>query len=381
MTKFASRTGLEPEGAGPRRYLWTDSFAVCNFLELHRLTGEDRFRRLALRLVDQVHRVLGRHRGDDGRRGWISGLPEDEGREHPTAGGLRIGKKVSERAPGESMDPREEWDRDGQYLHYLTKWMHALARVSEVAAEPRYLRWAIELAAVAQERFAYNHPSGGRRMFWKMSIGLDRPLVLSMGQHDALDAFVTYRELQLAEEQFPEASFPDLGPAIEDATAMCRKGSWATDDPLGVGSLLIDAWRVASMEDGTTLGLLRHISAESAVSMAAVGEMDCDIPATHRLAFRELGLSIGLHAAERLDARPGGMDEVLADEFDILRSHAPLGRRIEAFWSDLRNRDNDLWREHEDIDTVMLATSLVPDGFLRVWVPAEVPIMTEERAR
>src|SRR4030088_1130147 len=49
MMQFAARTGLEPEGP-QRRYLWTDAFAVTNFLGLH-------YRELALKLIDRVHRT------------------------------------------------------------------------------------------------------------------------------------------------------------------------------------------------------------------------------------------------------------------------------------------------------------------------------------
>ena len=35
MKEFANNTGLEPENNNPKRYLWTDAFAVCNFLELY----------------------------------------------------------------------------------------------------------------------------------------------------------------------------------------------------------------------------------------------------------------------------------------------------------------------------------------------------------
>ena len=42
MMDFARSTGLEPPGKYPRRYLWTDAFAVCNFLELWRRTGGDK---------------------------------------------------------------------------------------------------------------------------------------------------------------------------------------------------------------------------------------------------------------------------------------------------------------------------------------------------
>ncbi|MDD1658785.1 MAG: hypothetical protein LUP92_00800, partial [Methanomicrobiales archaeon] len=50
MREFARLTGLEPAGDPPRRYLWTDAFAVCNYLELFRQTKDDAFRDLALRL-------------------------------------------------------------------------------------------------------------------------------------------------------------------------------------------------------------------------------------------------------------------------------------------------------------------------------------------
>src|SRR5688572_12524021 len=125
MSRFAERTGVSG-GQRSRRYLWTDAFAVCNFLALERATGEGRYRELGLLLVDRVHHTLGRHRGDDGRTGWLTGLPDREAERHPTRGGLRIGKPLRERLPHEPVDERREWDRDGQYFHYLTKWMHGL---------------------------------------------------------------------------------------------------------------------------------------------------------------------------------------------------------------------------------------------------------------
>ena len=118
MTAFAGRTGLATSNHAPKRYLWTDAFAVCNFLELFLQTGEERYKQDAFALVDQVHTVLGKHRDDDPRSGWISGLEEEEGELHPTAGGLRIGKKFNERKSDEPYDDRLEWDQDGQYFHY-----------------------------------------------------------------------------------------------------------------------------------------------------------------------------------------------------------------------------------------------------------------------
>lgn len=98
-------SGRKDSGAAvgsENRYLWTDAFALLNFLELGRITGKHNYLDLARRLIDAVHYTLGRHRGDDARSGWISGLKEDEGKKHPAAGGLRIGKKLNERRPEEN---------------------------------------------------------------------------------------------------------------------------------------------------------------------------------------------------------------------------------------------------------------------------------------
>jgi len=74
MEAFAQRSGLKEGGDAARRYLWTDAFAVCNFLSLYGRSGDGRYLDLARRLIDEVHRVLGRFRDDDVRRGALGGL-------------------------------------------------------------------------------------------------------------------------------------------------------------------------------------------------------------------------------------------------------------------------------------------------------------------
>ena len=86
MLEFSDLTGLSGSGKPPKRYLWTDAFAVCNYLELYRQTREEEFKDLALRLVAQVHQNLGRHRPDDARTGWISGLGKRKVRDTPPSG-------------------------------------------------------------------------------------------------------------------------------------------------------------------------------------------------------------------------------------------------------------------------------------------------------
>lgn len=167
MTGFAERTGLTTPPRPPRRYLWTDAFAVCNYLELFRQTGKAQYHHDALSLMHQVHTVLGQHREDDLRHGWISGLNEQEGEQHPTQGGLRIGKELNERRPDDRFDENLEWIRDGQYFHYLTKWMHALNCLARETEDPVYNRWAVDLDKTTHARFTYQPWGGGpKRLYW-----------------------------------------------------------------------------------------------------------------------------------------------------------------------------------------------------------------------
>ncbi|MEM4700108.1 MAG: hypothetical protein QXT74_04065 [Candidatus Nezhaarchaeales archaeon] len=366
MEEFARSTGLAPGGGvEPRRYLWTDAFAVFNYVELYKLTGEGRYKQLALALVDQVHRVLGRHRGDDGRSGWISGLEEQEAEEHPTAGGLRIGKRLPERREGEPYDPLLEWERDGQYYHYLTKWMLALCRVAQATGEAKYLRWGVELAEVAHKAFTYTSDVDGRRhIYWKMSIDLSRPLVPQEGAHDAIDGLVTYAELQAA------SGGGVLQAELAEALDMCKSrdwSEWVTEDPLGVGELLCLSYRAARLAAGG-LECLREVLGpllEAAyVSLRAYLPRELfALPAERRLAFRELGLSIGLHAAEGLGrlAEGLGLDRQLVEG---LRRFVAMRSQIEEFWLSQGSRKSRAWAEHYDINTVMLVASLLPEGYL-----------------
>jgi hypothetical protein len=357
MARFADRTGLAPAGP-PRRYLWTDAFAVCNYLGLREATGDVTYLELALRLVGEVHRVLGRHRPDDARTGWISGLAEADGEAHPTHGGLRIGKPLPERGVREAFDEQLEWDRDGQYFHYLTKWMHALDAVGRRTGRAPFDGWAAELAAAAHRGFTYAVPGGGKRMYWKMSVDLSRPLVPSMGQHDPLDGLITAVQLAQAPKD-----------AIADYAAMIEARSIATADPLGLGGLLCDAYRVHQLiEQGAwprELPLLEQLLDGALRGLGLLARTaQLDGPAERRLAFRELGLSIGLAAVELLHRSTDVLPAAVSGKLAQLARAAPLRDDIEAFWLRPESRATRTWREHADINGVMLATSLAPAGYL-----------------
>ncbi|MGD2113176.1 MAG: hypothetical protein PVI50_07310 [Gammaproteobacteria bacterium] len=371
MHAFAARTGLT--SAQPaRRYLWTDAFAVCNDLGLARVTGDPAYTARARALVGQVHRTLGRHRADDRRTGWISGLDEAAGAAHPTRGGLRIGKELPERRPGEPIDERLEWERDGQYFHYLTRWMHALDQLTRSTREPQFTGWARELAQTAFDAFVYRRAARDPwRMAWKMSIDLKRVLVSSMGQHDPLDGYISNLQLLSTARTLPG---PDGGPDLHEATqvyaTMLQHSAWTTADPLGIGGLLVDAWRVQQLAQQGAVPQAQLVERllESALAglrhYVQAGELTR--PAGHRLAFRELGLAIGLHAAERLQHAAGqeAYPPRLRTLIETLMSFLPVRDAIETFWREPAHQRTDTWREHEDINAVMLATSLVPGGYL-----------------
>ena len=359
MDEFAVATGLTGT-APPRRYLWTDAFAVCNFLGLYREGGGSRDLELALRLVDQVHHVLGRHRPDDSRQGWISGLAKEEGERHPTRGGLRIGKGLPERRPDQSFDPRLEWERDGQYFHYLTQWMHALHRVGQEMGQPIFRDWAVELAQTAHARFTRSDVTGGQqRMVWKMSIDLGRVLVPSMGQHDPLDALLAYLELR--------ADGGILDNEIREARVLCADTEWETDDSLGIGALLIGIFRLADVItrfQAPETELMARLVAAARLSLEACRVSEpLSAPADSRLAFRELGLAIGLHAIERVGPS-AAFGEGVRGALAALADYRPLAAAMEDFWSDPANRQRRSWTAHGDINGVMLATSLNPRGYL-----------------
>ena len=73
--------------------------------------------------------------------------------------------------------------------------------------------------------------------------------------------------------------------------------------------------------------------------------------AARRLAFRELGLALGLHAVEQLDAKR-------------LIAFVPLATQLEDFWLDPAHQAVPSWTEHRDINAVTLAACLAPAGAL-----------------
>lgn len=369
MMQFARRTGLDGSSA-PVRYLWTDAFAVCNFQGLADAGADRPFEALAHRTITQVHAVLGHFRADDTRTGWLAGAHGRASESHPTRAGLRIGKPLPERGDGERFDQRLEWERDGQYFHYLTRWMQALDRMARRHGEPDLNRWACELAVTAHRAFAHASGDGRRRMYWKMSTDLSRPLVTSMGQHDPLDGLITALTLRATAAAFHDERASRLDAAIADYAAMLEGSPLATGDPLGLGGLLMDALRLAQVlrVGAADYRWLLEPMLEAAVASLPHCQLQLRAPAEARLGFRELGLAIGLAAMERMatdvGVGPPAASRGVQRLVESLRAQLPLREAIHRFWLQPANRAAASWTDHRDINDVMLATSLAPAGCL-----------------
>lgn len=377
MDNFAARTEISATETSEHRYLWTDAFAVFNYLELFRQTKNQHYLELALALITQVHNVLGRHRSDDLRSGWISGFKEASGRHHPTAGGLRIGKSLNERKANEALDAELEWERDGQYFHYLSKWMLALDCAFRFTNKENYYAWAVELAKTAYAKFVcVNSEECNGQMYWKMSIDLTYPLVEAMGQHDPLDGLIAYLQLQTElSESKDRSKTTDLDSEIKGLSVMCEGSSWATSDTLGIGGLLTNACTL------TRLIANRKCKAYEALLLRILADIELGLnhfaqagilqqPAIYRLAFRELGLSIGLHALELMKNLVEKNNQNFTGKIEIkykldrLLSYKLLADQIEKYWLLEENQQAKSWIDHYNINSVMLVTSLAPRTFL-----------------
>ncbi|MFP4060424.1 MAG: hypothetical protein ACLFUC_08080 [Bacteroidales bacterium] len=360
MDDFAVRTGLSnADGDARRRYLWTDAFAVQSFFGLGHITHSDAYREWAMRLIHEVHHQLGKHRHDDPRQGWISGLSDEEGRKSPTIGGLRIGKDLPERGKGETYNDKVEWERDGQYFHYITRWINTLLHAAIETSEHQYAKWAADLTK-AGEKFIDNSDNR-TRMYWKMSIDLSHPIVESMGAHDPLEGLICVLSMI---DSMPERH-AELINFRNNLESLCDILDWFTTDALGIGGLLLNTVRVAELN-------MKKVKLHDSIIPRKLWK-DCmdslhsftghvhapNAPAEVRLAFRECGLSLGIRTMAGLKYRY----QKLHVDFDEIDKFLPLAEAIEDFWCEPANREVKTWTRHRDINEVMFASSLIAEKY------------------
>lgn len=360
LEDFSQRTGLEGKNQEqPIRYLWTDAFAVQSFFGLAKALKEEAFKDKALQLIEQVHQTLGRFAPADSRTGWISGMPQEEGKNHPCIGGLRIGKKELERSEDEAFNERLEWERDGQYFHYLTRWGTSLLSAFQETQQPQFGQWVAELILAGNNFIYKQHETFG--MYWKMSIDLSRPLVTSMGAHDPLEGLMLTENIRSATRE----DSMELELLSAKFQALCSGMDWTTSDPLGIGGLLLNIPRSIQLPKNipaaaTPKKLLKD--SHNSLRTFAMAEMT-NRPAQQRLAFRECGLSLGLRVLCGMESQ---LKEIGLDINNFME-YLPMAARIEDFWSQPENQQAAPWKNHLDINSVSLAASLVaseaPDAF------------------
>ncbi|KAK4938556.1 hypothetical protein LTR10_020987 [Elasticomyces elasticus] len=315
-------TWTPPETAeGHRgRYLWTDGFAVVNFLTLHRTTNDSRYLTFAMNLVTTVHNILGYTRDGNHR---LPGATDD----HPLNGGLRIGKH-------DDAGP----DSDGQYFHYLTVWMFALNRMSLVTNDKWYNEQAVSLAKAVLPHFMTNTSSARPRMYWKLSTDLSHPLVESEGNLDPIDGL----------------------PTVQDEIALLKKildtkwRDYSSSDTLDLGMTLWTAhWLVSEEAWAATLSRRAVHCLKTLVQHGHFEEST-----RRRLAFREFGTALGLRAAFRISSETNSDDELAAIK------HLP--DQICKVWEDVglvpvpTKQQQGRMAELLPITAVMYASALIP---------------------
>jgi hypothetical protein len=143
---------------------------------------------------------------------------------------------------------------------------------------------------------------------------------------------------------------------------MCLPQGWGTTDLLGIGILLSEAGRVAQLgDDALTRALFPALLEAALAGLQSIGGSWLDLPETQRLAFRELGLSVGLQATPLIAQRWNGPRP---RTLSAIASFTALSGLIESFWLRSEGRSSFSWSAHRNINEVMLATSLVPEAFL-----------------
>ncbi len=350
MDAFAARTGLEGD-APPRRDLWTDAFGVENELALATRTRDPRHLARATTLIDQVERTLGSSSADRGRT------------TRRARAGLRLVEPLEDGAL-----PRARTSSDAGLaapnFHDATRWMHALAHASRSTGRAQLMARARELAFV-QHRELVRRGAGPSRAgaAWKLRVDLARPLVGTMGQHDALDGLVTYASL----ERVATPGGPSLTHCIEDFAAMIDRAALVTVDPLGLGTLLVLASRLEAMRadrrlpaGSVTPSELLDAALTGLVVYVESGALED--PVERRLAFRELGLVLGIEAVAhaRLASLEGSAQGRSLRA--ALRRFGELAGPITRFWLAPRSRRVIAASCHRDVDEVMLASALLSDG-------------------
>jgi hypothetical protein len=198
-----------------------------------------------------------------------------------------------------------------------------------------------------------------------MNIGLTEPAVETMGAHDPLEGLISVIRGMLVVPEKKEI----LEPLKKDFEALCRNRNWYTNDPLGIGGLLLNTERVAVLRlIGKSLPesiQLQKLFASGFQGLEAFAKeiFRPEQAAKYRLSFRECGLTTGIHVLYDQKQKYLSLDLAL----DKLSKFVPLTKEIENFWIKPENQLAPTWIDHRDINTVTLASSLLAHEYPRAF--------------
>lgn len=307
---------------GQRRYLWTDAFGVLAFLSIadaYEREGKheeaEKYTQAANSLIDIVHRCLGTPRSNKE----VDSMREDD--LSPTGYvGLRIGKVDSRKVTDYGMR------YDGQYWHYIDKWLLALARAGRIDDGVRIAKSCFPFFFDAGDGSGWG---GGIR--WKLSVDATAPPPLQRAREsdDSLVALIIFSLLENARS--------GNSPSLTDEVRMLKlslKGyrPRVTDDPLG--------WGLESMYDQFIEGHPRQQALASLQSSALH-------PSHLSLPFRLYGAIIGARIGGEQVASPRIVDKLMEMSIEYEANAAARGNE-----------------EHSSINRVMLAMTLLCPGIL-----------------
>ncbi|CEM34200.1 unnamed protein product [Vitrella brassicaformis CCMP3155] len=295
------KTEAGPTSQGSqRRYLWTDAFAVCNYVSLAHRAGQEgdgqlraMYLTMAARLIDTVHASLGTPRSEE--------YPMIPSEHNSPSGfkGLRIGKVDPNTDPG--------MRADGMYWHYVDKWLFALLRMYNESDDAKYLNAAVSIVKDIHESFVAKWRGKPVGLYWKLGVDLK---TIPGAEHtaandDALSAYIVYALIDhhyskaIPDHQHPlKREIDELREILKDYPMPMR----VSPDPLGVGLKLWKSQWLTEKEDtrhphqsaGDTIGQL-FLKGGRQIIERATDPIDEPLP------FRLYGLLMGMRVAWRSD--------------------------------------------------------------------------------
>mmetsp|Transcript_19040 Transcript_19040/g.38480 ORF Transcript_19040/g.38480 Transcript_19040/m.38480 type:complete len:416 (-) Transcript_19040:146-1393(-) len=320
----ADEAGLCADGR-QRRYLWTDAFGVLSYISIakryeknNKLHDAQKYTQAANTLIDVVHECLGKPRSSSRLDAMSPSTVSPTGYI-----GLRIGK----------VDTRQVTDYgmhyDGQYWHYIDKWLLALSRCGRNEDATATAK-SVFPAFFDAGPYGTGHQGGIR---WKVSVDGTPPPSLQRAQasDDGLVALIVFSMLQQQQQQ-QQHGHDDAPADLTEEIRLLRASlenyrPRVTDDPLG--------WGLEALYDEYLEGHPRRTALARHASSAL------DYTAHMSLPFRLYGAILGARTADIGPSTDGLLEKALVYE-----------RRAQASGCE----------EHSSINRVMLAMSLLCPG-------------------